>query len=329
MEKDITKIIEIITKAKEKRDSLKDQFEKAKEMHGENSGIFLAIKVGVKNENNQFEELKKYIPILDEKKNELETELKEKRMKRKELKRKGKKVLETIESGKVKNNDTLNYVKYYVNEIYKEVIKLNKEISEKDNIVKNIKEALKTIGYDQNKEKEEFGEKNSLEVEEGYQEERKDSLEVKEELQEKRKDVIEVKNDYQKNDYEETEKNNARAKVKVDRQLYERYKEALEKVHEESVKKEEGINGKIRRKMKTFKNSIKKSFDTVINLFKRYNTEQENKGENLTNTIENKASINKLKIKEPGNMEEEAQKKLNEASQNIQNDKENNKYLCL
>lgn len=146
MEEDITVIVEMIAKEKEKRDNLRENYTKFKDLYGEDSTIARFTKANLENPNKELEELKKYTPKLLEEKNNLENLINKLKERNKVWKKAGREILLQIK--KDEKNNVQNKTRYKsVNKLARAVKKLDINIENKENLLKSINTSLEILDY--------------------------------------------------------------------------------------------------------------------------------------------------------------------------------------
>lgn len=164
--------LEMIKKANEDKENLTTKYEEAKEEYGENTGISKVLNTNLEKERQKVEKLKIYTDDLVNEKNKIELEIKELEERRKIAKKEGRNMLSLIE--KDEKNNVAKTDKIQENrmkkakELGKEVLELNSKISEKSNLLEEIKSSLEILGYKEpeKEQKEDKEEKEQKEVKE-------------------------------------------------------------------------------------------------------------------------------------------------------------------
>lgn len=167
---ELRETLEMIKIANEDKENLTTKYEEAKEEYGENTGISKVLNTNLEKERQKVEKLKIYTDDLVNEKNKIELEIKELEERRRIAKKEGRYMLSLIE--KDEKNNVAKTDKIQENrmkkakELGKEVLELNSKISEKSNLLEEIKSSLEILGYKEpEKEQKEDKEEKEQKIE--------------------------------------------------------------------------------------------------------------------------------------------------------------------
>lgn len=292
MEKDVESIVKTIKRANEEKYNLKENYNKFKELYGEDTTVVRFIKFNLERPNQDLEESKSHQTELIEEREKIENELKELKEKIEKAKKIGRQLVKEITQ-----NEKNNVPKGEKEKIkYKRANYLSTVVKELNSKIENKEDLLKGIG-------------ESLEILKNYENEKQDKL-----IQEALNKLYPKGNETEDNDWKKEYE-------KLEKEYYKNVASKQQPNQDSGVQNDS--HGNLKSKFKSLGTSINKICTNLFNKFtkrKVYPVEQET---NMSSETQKHKRDRKQKIQMP-TVDDDTIKKLEEVARAAVEERQNN-----